>query len=86
MDEKPAKGQGGDYRNWLKARLAGYSVRQSIFALFCLTVIAVYAMYRLSDPENIIINIIIAIGAFANLGRSEQRQSDAKPPTPKGAE
>jgi hypothetical protein len=58
-------------------KIASYQVRERIFALFCVTVIAVVAMYKLSDPENIIINIVLVIGAFA-AGRSDGlRQADA---------
>lgn len=43
---------------------ASYQVREKIAAIFCLTVIAIVAIVRLSDPENIIINIVVAIAGF----------------------
>ena len=59
-------------------RVASYQVRERIFALFCVTVIAIVAMYKLTDPENIIINIVLVIGAFA-AGRADGlRQADVK--------
>jgi|GEM_PF-7041598 len=48
----------------LKERIACGQIRQGIFALFCLTAIAIVAMMRLSDPENIVINVIVGIGCF----------------------
>ena len=44
-----------------KISTAANQVRERIFALFCLTVIAMLAMYKLTDPENIIINVIVGI-------------------------
>lgn len=48
-------------------------VRVKIFALFCVTVIAIIALLKLPDPENIIINIIVAIGSFLG-GDAEARR------------
>ena len=39
-------------------------IREKIVALFCLTAIAIVAMMRLDDPENIIVNVVVAIAAF----------------------
>ncbi len=75
--EKPTE-EKKDFSNWAKVQIAGIQVRQGVAALFCLTAIAVVAMFRLSDPENIIINIVIAIGSY-KLGQSdERRRGDAK--------
>lgn len=43
-------------------------VREKIVALFCLTVIAIVAMARITDPENIVINVVVAIAAFISSG------------------
>ena len=63
-----------------RVRLAALTdqIRVKVFALFCLTVIALTAMIRLSDPENIVINIIVGITSFvggASVG-STMRKSD----------
>lgn len=50
-------------------------VREKIVALFSLTVIAIVAMMRLSDPENIVINIVVAIASFV-AGSSMKRKAD----------
>jgi hypothetical protein len=69
-------------------QMACYQVRERIFALFCVTVIAIVAMLKLDDPENIIINIVLVIGAFA-AGRADGlRQTDntlKKPDKPEEA-
>jgi hypothetical protein len=67
-----------DYSNWLKVRMAAYQVRTNMVALLCVTAIALLSLFKLSDPENIIINIIIAISSF-KAGQVEQRSSDEKP-------
>lgn len=48
-----------------KIAAQGSGVRIQIFALFCLTAIAIVSLMKLTDPENIIINVIIAIGSFS---------------------
>jgi uncharacterized membrane protein YoaK (UPF0700 family) len=50
--------------NNLKEKLASSQVRERVVALFCLTVIAIVAMFKLSDPENIVINIVVGIVSF----------------------
>jgi len=50
-------------------------VRERIAALLCLTAVAVVAMCRLTDPENIIINIIVAISGFM-AGRETKKEED----------
>jgi hypothetical protein len=55
---------------------AGY-VREKIAALVCLTAIAMVAMARISDPENIVINVVVAIAAFIS-GGGGVRRSDTE--------
>ncbi len=60
-------------------------VREKIFALFCLTVIAIVAMLKLADPENIVINVIVGICSFVGgvaVGQGMKRKTD--PPSPPG--
>jgi hypothetical protein len=60
-----------------KSKIAGYQVRERIFALLCITSIAIVSMWRLDDPENIIINIIVAISGFM-AGRDSIRKNEVK--------
>jgi hypothetical protein len=53
----------------------GSEIREKIAALICLTAIALVAMGRLSDPENIVINVVVAIAAFIS-GGGGSRKSD----------
>ncbi len=63
-----------------------FEVREKILALCCLTLIAILAMFRLTDPENIIVNIIVAIGSFISgtaMRKTDQTDPKAeKPPAP----
>lgn len=43
-------------------------VREKVIALFCLTVLAILALVKLPNPENIVINVIVAIAAFITGG------------------
>ena len=52
-----------------------YEPREKIVALFCLTALAIVAMANLQDPENIVINVVVAIAAFIS-GGSGKRKSD----------
>ncbi len=52
----------------------GFEVREKIAALFCLTLIAIVAMFRIEDPENIIVNIIVGISAF--ISGTSMRKTD----------
>ena len=52
-------------------------IREKIFALFCLTVIAIIAMLKLTDPENLLVNIVVAISAFVT--GSAMRKGDPPP-------
>ena len=49
----------------MKKSSNGSGIRIQIFALFCLTAIAIVSLMKLTDPENIVINVIIAIGSFS---------------------
>jgi len=63
----------------LKNSIRGYEIRKEIFALFCLTVIAIVAMLKLADPENIVINIILVIASFGGgyaMGSATRRAAD----------
>ena len=53
-------------------------IREKIVALFCLTAIAIVAMMRLDDPENIIVNVVVAIAAFVT--GSAMRKGDGGNP------
>lgn len=48
----------------IKSRLLSYQIRERIAAIVCLTAIAMVAVMKLADPENIIINIVVAIAGF----------------------
>lgn len=63
----------------LRDKVSTEGVRVKIFALFCVTVIALVALLKLTDPENIIINIIVAIGSFLGGGEAERRRMDSLP-------
>lgn len=51
-------------------------VREKIAALFCLTVIALVAMGTIGDPENIVINVVVAIAAFISGGGMRKTDKD----------
>ena len=53
-------------------------VREKIVALFCLTTIAIIAMVRVTDPENIVINVIVGICGFIG-GVASARRGDLPP-------
>jgi len=53
-------------------------VREKILALLCMTIIAVFAMLRLTDPENVVVNVIVAIGSFIS-GSASARRTDISP-------
>ena len=61
-----------------KARTLSYQIRERIAAVVCLTGIAMVAIVKLSDPENIIINIVVAIASFMAGGgtRSVERSNN----------
>ena len=60
----------------IRRKLTSYQVREKIAAIACLSIIAIVAIMKLSDPENIIINIVVAIAGF--MAGSGNRQGDNK--------
>jgi hypothetical protein len=52
-------------------------IREKIVALFCLTVIAIVAMMKLPDSENVVVNVVVAIAAFVT--GSAMRRGDGGP-------
>jgi hypothetical protein len=58
----------------VKQKLVSYQIREKIAAIFCLTTIALVSIVKLSDPENIIINIVVAIAGF--VAGAASRQTD----------
>jgi hypothetical protein len=58
--------------------MKGIEVREKIAALVCLTAIAMVAMANLSDPENVVINVVVGICAFIS-GGGGKRKEDSKP-------
>jgi hypothetical protein len=60
----------------LRSKLNEGCVREKIVALCCVTLIAVLAILKLADPENIIINIIVAISSFIGGEANERRKID----------
>jgi hypothetical protein len=61
----------------VKNKISAYQIREKIAAISCLTIIAIVAIAKLPDPENIIINIVVAIAGFV-AGASSQRRSEDK--------
>ena len=53
--------------------MKGPEVREKIAALVCLTAIAMVSMANLKDPENIVINVVVAIAAFISGGGGQRR-------------
>lgn len=62
--------------NFNDARVSVDGVREKIAALFCVTVIAILCILKLADPENIIINIIVAISSFIGGEANQRRKMD----------
>ena len=56
--------------------MKGTEVREKIAALICLTAIAMVAMANITDPENIVINVVVAIAAFISGGSGARRKED----------
>ena len=56
--------------------MKGYSIREKIAALICLTIISLVAMFQITDAENIVINVVVAIAAFISGGGT--RKNDEK--------
>ena len=51
-------------------------IKEKTIAVVCLTIIAVFAMYLIHEPDNIITNVVVAIAAFITGERFGQRKSD----------
>ena len=56
--------------------MKGLEVREKIAALVCLTAIAMVAMANLQDPENIVINVVVAIAAFISGGAGKRKEDE----------
>ena len=39
-------------------------VREKVIGILCLTVIALASMVKMDEPENVIINVVVAIASF----------------------
>lgn len=39
-------------------------VREKVIGILCLTVIALASMVKMDEPENVIINVVVAIAGF----------------------
>jgi hypothetical protein len=67
----------------LAERVACSQIRVSALALVCLLVIAIVAMSRLPDPENLLINIVLVISGIVGVGigsaSPNKRQTDQPP-------
>jgi len=55
-----------------------FQFRERIFAMGCLTIIAIGSLLKMSDPENILVNVIIAIAALVNLTVGSRKTDDVK--------
>lgn len=53
--------------------MTSMEVREKIAALVCLTAIAMVSMANLKDPENIVINVVVAIAAFISGGGGKRK-------------
>jgi hypothetical protein len=58
--------------------MKGGGVREKIAALFCLTAIAIVAMANLTDPENVVINVVVGICAFISGGGGKRKEDGDK--------
>ena len=63
----------------VRDRITIEGMRIKVVALFCVTVIAILCILKLADPENILVNIIIAIGSFVGGEAVGKRQMDILP-------
>jgi len=58
--------------------MKAWEIREKIAALVCLTAIAIVAMVRITDPENIVINVVVAIAAFISTGGLRKKDGEVK--------
>lgn len=60
-----------------------YSCLEKLAAMACLTGIALASLWRLADPENIVINVIVGITAFVGgVAYGATRRATDAPPAP----
>ncbi len=64
----------------IRDRISAEGTRVRVIALFCVTVIAIVAMLNIPDPENLLVNIVVAIGSFLGGSEAERRKMDSIPP------
>lgn len=55
-----------------------FQFRERVFAMLCLTILGGGALFKLSDPENIIINVIVAIAALVNITSGSRKADETK--------
>ena len=55
-----------------------FQFREKVVAMLCLTIISLAAMAQVPDPENIVINTIVAIAAFVSGVAAGRKSDDAK--------
>ena len=48
-------------------------VREKVIGVLCLTVIALASMIKMNEPENVIINVVVAIAGFIAGGSGTRR-------------
>ena len=53
----------------------GFKFREKVVAMLCLTFLGAISLLKMDDPENILINVIVAIAAFVS-GASVARSTD----------
>ena len=49
-------------------------VREKVIGILCLTVIALASMIKMNEPENVIINVVVAIAGFIAGGTAARRE------------
>ena len=49
-------------------------VREKVIGILCLTVIALASMIKMNEPENVIINVVVAIAGFIAGGTPARRE------------
>ena len=54
-------------------RLKSGMVREKVIGILCLTVIALASMVKMDEPENVIINVVVAIAGFIAGGGGVRR-------------
>ena len=55
-----------------------FQFREKVVAMLCLTFISITSMFMLADPENIVINVIVAIAAFVSGVAAGRKTDDVK--------